>query len=62
MQPIHLNRKDDTLDSFSTQCWVKMSIGGTFVTNMSLMDMICSSWVCCSSGKFRHSISRVVSI
>ena len=38
MQPTHLNRKDNTLVLPSAQCWVEMSISGTFVTNVPLMD------------------------
>ena len=38
MRPTHLNGKDDTLVLPSAQCWVEMSISGTFVTNVPLMD------------------------
>ena len=42
MRPTLLNGKDDTLALRSTQCWVEMSISGTFVTNVSLMDYMLS--------------------
>ena len=38
MRPTHLNGKDDTLALPSVQCWVEISISGTFVTNVLLMD------------------------
>ena len=38
MRPTPINGKDDTLALCLTQCWVEMSISGTFVTNVSLMD------------------------
>ena len=40
MQPTHLNRKDDTLALPLAWCCVEMSISGTFVTNVLLMDYI----------------------
>ena len=42
MQPTHLNGKDDTIALSSAQCWAEMSISGTFVTNVSLMDYMLS--------------------
>ena len=34
MRPTHLNRKDDTLVLPSAQCWVEISISGTFATDV----------------------------
>ena len=44
MRPTHLNGKDNTVTIAlsSAQCWVEMSISGTFVTNVLLMDYMLS--------------------
>ena len=42
MQPTPLNRKDNTLALYLTQCWVEMSVSGIFVTYVSLMDYMLS--------------------
>ena len=42
MRPTHLNGKDDTIALSLAQCWVEMSISGTFVTNVLLMDYMLS--------------------